>query len=89
MKIREASRSTPAGVLSFDEMPDLGRTLFIIGLLIAGVGLLLWSGFGRGWLGQLPGDVNYQRGNFSLHFPIVTCLVVSVILTVLIWLFRR
>jgi uncharacterized protein HemY len=76
-------------VLSFSEMPAAGRMLFIVGVLIAGVGLLLWSGFGRGWLGQLPGDVNYQRGNFSVHFPIVTCLVVSVILTILMWLFRR
>jgi len=89
MEIREASRSRPAAVLSLRGMPDVGRMLFIVGLLIAGVGLLLWSGFGRSWLGQLPGDVNYQRGNFSLHFPIVTCLLVSVILTVLMWLFRR
>lgn len=72
-----------------DEMPEIGRILFVVGLLIAGVGLLLWSGFGRGWLGQLPGDINYNKGHFSLHFPIVTCLIVSAILTILMWLFRK
>ena len=70
-------------------MPDVGRILVVVGLVITGLGVLLWSGFGRGWLGQLPGDVNYQRGNFSLHFPIVTCILVSIVLTILSWLFRR
>ncbi len=70
-------------------MPELGRLIFFAGLVLAGIGLLIWTGFGRGWLGQLPGDVNYQRGNFSLHFPIVTCLIISALLTLLSWLFRR
>jgi hypothetical protein len=70
-------------------MPDIGRLMVVGGLLIAAVGVLLWTGLGRGWLGQLPGDVNYQRGNFSFHFPLVTCLLVSAILTFLMWLFRR
>ncbi len=70
-------------------MPELGKLLFVIGLVLAGVGLLLWSGAGRGWLGQLPGDVNVLRGNFSFHFPIVTCLLISLILTLVMWLFRR
>jgi uncharacterized protein YybS (DUF2232 family) len=61
----------------------------IVGLLIAAVGVLLWSGVGRGWLGKLPGDINYTKGNFSFHFPIVTCLIVSVVLTLLLWLFRK
>lgn len=63
--------------------------LFIIGLVIAAIGLLLWSGVGRGWFGQLPGDINVSRGNASFHFPIVTCLVISAVLTVLMWLFRK
>ena len=70
-------------------MPEIGKMLFILGLVLAAVGLLIWSGVGRGWLGQLPGDVNVNRGNFSFHFPIVTCLVISLILTVVMWLFRR
>ena len=70
-------------------MNDLGKALVIIGLIIAAVGALLWSGFGRGWLGRLPGDINYSKENFSFHFPIVTCLLISLILTLLMWLFRK
>jgi uncharacterized protein YybS (DUF2232 family) len=70
-------------------MNDLGKFLVILGLLIAAVGVLLWSGVGKGWLGRLPGDINYSKGDFSFHFPIVTCLIVSVILTLLLWLFRK
>lgn len=70
-------------------MSELGKVIFLFGLLIAAIGLVIWSGVGRGWLGQLPGDINYQKGSFSFHFPIVTCLIVSAILTVLMWLFRR
>ena len=70
-------------------MNDLGKLLVIVGLVIAAVGALLWSGVGKGWLGRLPGDVNYSKGDFSFHFPIVTCLLVSIILTLLWWLFRK
>lgn len=70
-------------------MNDLGKFFVIVGLLIAAVGALLWSGVGRGWLGRLPGDINYTKGDFSFHFPIVTCLIVSVVLTLLLWLFRK
>ena len=70
-------------------MNEMGKYLVIVGLLIAAIGILLWSGVGRGWLGKLPGDINYTKGNFSIHFPIVTCLIVSVVLTLLLWLFRK
>lgn len=63
--------------------------LVVVGLIVAGVGVLLWTGIGKGWLGRLPGDIHYTRGNFSFYFPIVTCLLLSVILTFLLWLFRR
>ncbi len=70
-------------------MQDLGKFLVIAGLILAGVGVLLWSGFGKGWLGQLPGDIHYTRGNFGFHFPIVTCILLSMVLTLLMWLLRR
>ena len=71
------------------DVNEMGKFLVITGLAIAVVGALLWSGVGRGWLGRLPGDINYQRGGFSFHFPIVTCLILSVVLTILLWLFRK
>ncbi len=70
-------------------MNELGKTLMLLGLLLLLVGALLWSGFGRTWLGRLPGDFHYHRGNFSFHFPLVTCLLVSFFLTLLLWLFKR
>jgi len=50
---------------------------------------LLWSGAGKGWLGRLPGDIHYSRGNVSFYFPILTCLLVSLFLTLILWLFRK
>lgn len=70
-------------------MNELGKLLVWIGLLIVGIGLLLWSGVGRGWFGQLPGDIRVSRGGFSFHFPVVTCLVLSLVVSLLMWFFRR
>jgi hypothetical protein len=70
-------------------MTEFGKFLVIAGLTLTIVGLLLWSGFGRGWLGRLPGDIHYTRHNFSFHFPIVTCLLLSLLLSLILWLFRK
>ena len=63
--------------------------LFVFGLVITLVGLMLWTGFGKGWLGRLPGDIHYSRGNFTFYFPLVTCILVSLLLTFVLWLFRK
>jgi uncharacterized protein YybS (DUF2232 family) len=68
---------------------DLGKYLVLVGLLIAAVGVVLWSGFGRTWLGRLPGDIHYSRGHFTFYFPVVTCLLISAILTLLLWLLKK
>lgn len=70
-------------------MNELGKYLVVVGLAIAVIGVLLWTGFAKGWLGRLPGDINYSSEKFSLHFPIVTCLVLSALVTFLFWLFRK
>jgi len=70
-------------------MTELGKLLFIIGLMIAVIGALLWTGIGKNWLGRLPGDIHYTKNNFNFHFPIVTCLLLSLILTLVLWLFRK
>jgi len=70
---------------------DLGKVLIFLGLALAVVGLLLtWIPLPK--LGRLPGDLHIRRENWSLHFPLVTCLLVSVVLTLVFWLiqwFRR
>jgi hypothetical protein len=71
-------------------MQEVGKFILIIGLVLVAVGALLWrfpSLFG--WVCRLPGDVSVQKGNFSFYFPIVTCILISVIVTLLSWLFRR
>lgn len=70
-------------------MQDIGKVLMVVGAAVLLVGLLLWSGVGRDWLGRLPGDITYTRGNFSFQFPVVTSLLLSLLLTLVIWLFRR
>lgn len=70
-------------------MTELGKLLVIVGLLVAAVGALMWSGVGRTWLGRLPGDIHYSRGQFNFYFPVVTCLLISAVLTLLLWLFRK
>jgi len=70
-------------------MSDLGKLLVIVGLVVAGIGLLLWSGVGKGWFGRLPGDIHYTKGNFSFYFPVVTCVLLSLVLSLILWLFRK
>ena len=70
-------------------MNEVGKMLVVLGLVLAAVGALIWSGLGRGWFGRLPGDIHYPKENFSFHFPIVTCLLLSAILTLALWLFRK
>jgi Protein of unknown function (DUF2905) len=64
----------------------MGKTLLVIGLLIAGAGLLVMLGVP---LGRLPGDIYFRRGSTTFYFPIATCVLVSVVLSVLFALLRR
>jgi hypothetical protein len=71
-------------------MQEVGKFVLIVGLLMVAAGVILWrfpSLFG--WVGKLPGDISVQKGNFSFYFPIVTCILVSIVITLLSWLFRR
>ena len=67
---------------------DFGRFLITAGIVLIVVGLL-WPWLSRLGLGRLPGDIVVERENFRFYFPIVTSLVVSLVLTLLIWFFRR
>jgi hypothetical protein len=68
---------------------ELGRLLIIVGGLLLVAGLVLVF-FGRiPGVGRLPGDIVYRRGNFTFYFPVVTCILLSIVLTLLWGLFRR
>ena len=70
-------------------MREIGRLLVVYGGTVVIIGLLLLSGFGAGWLGRLPGDIRIERGHSAFYFPIVTCIIISILLRLLLSLFRR
>jgi hypothetical protein len=70
-------------------MPEFGRTLIILGIVIIALGLLFTFGGKIPWLGHLPGDIHLQRGRFSFYFPITTCIVISILISLVLYLFRR
>jgi hypothetical protein len=67
---------------------DIQRLLIGLGLVILVAGII-WPILSRIGLGQLPGDIMFQRGAATFYFPPVTCIIVSVLLSVLFWLFNR
>ena len=68
-------------------MRDVGKLIVIVGVITTLVGLLLWSGFAPKWLGRLPGDIRIEREHSSFYFPIVTCIVLSIVLSLLLSVF--
>ena len=70
-------------------MGDLGRLLIFFGIVLVVVGVLLTVAGKLPWLGKLPGDIYYKGEHVTFYFPIVTCLLVSVVLSLLFYLFRR
>lgn len=76
-------------------MSDLtvfGKILIGLGVLIALVGLLFYFAGrapGLGWFGRLPGDIAVERDNYRVYFPITTSIIVSVVLSLLLWLVAR
>jgi len=66
----------------------VSKWLITLGLILVAAGLL-WPVMSKLGLGRLPGDIVVQREGFSLYFPLMTCLVVSVIVSIIIWIFRR
>jgi thiamine transporter ThiT len=70
-------------------MREIGRFLVFIGVVVVLVGLVFWGGFAPNWLGRLPGDIRIERGNSAFYFPIVTCIILSILLSLIFSLFRR
>jgi hypothetical protein len=68
-------------------MRDLGKLIVIIGVVTTVVGFVMWSGLMPKWLGRLPGDIRIEREHSAFYFPIVTCIIISIILSLLFSLF--
>jgi len=70
-------------------MADLGKLLILFGVVLVVVGVLLTFAGRIPWLGKLPGDIYYKGDHVSFYFPLATCVVISIVLSVLFYLFRR
>lgn len=70
-------------------MDSLGKMLLFFGGIMVVCGALLLLGGRLFGLGRLPGDIFVQRGNFTFYFPIITCIILSILLTIILNLFRR
>ena len=70
-------------------MAPLGKNLVMIGLMVALIGAAIWAAGSIPGVGRLPGDIYVRRGNFTFYFPLATCIVLSVIATLLLSLMRR
>lgn len=68
---------------------DLGKAVIISGLLLVCIGLFLVFGSKFSFLGRLPGDIRIERENFTLFFPLGTCLLISILISLVLWLFKR
>jgi uncharacterized membrane protein len=71
-------------------MSLIGKYILLIGIFLVITGLVLWFfGDKLSWLGNLPGDIKIKRDNFSFYFPITTMIIVSLILSFILWLARK
>ncbi len=70
-------------------MTGLGKVLIYLGIFLIVVGLIFSLGGKIPWLGHLPGDIYIQRERFTFYFPLTTCLLISVIITLVLYFFRR
>jgi hypothetical protein len=71
------------------DFSGMGRILIVIGLVIAGIGLAMVLAGKIPWLGRLPGDFLFRGKNFSFYFPMTTSILISVILTLVLWFINR
>ena len=71
-------------------MNDVGKILVVIGFGIVGLGALIWLAGKAGLpLGRLPGDIRIDRENLKFYFPFTTCILISLVLTLVMWLLRK
>ena len=68
-------------------MREVGKFIVIIGVVTTLVGFVMWSGLTPKWLGRLPGDIRIEREHSAFYFPIVTCIILSIVLSLLFSLF--
>ena len=68
---------------------SIGKSLIVLGLIMIAVGIVLVVIPKAPWLGKLPGDIAIKKDNYQFYFPITTCIIISVVLSILFYLFRK
>jgi hypothetical protein len=68
---------------------DLGKVLIVFGVIVALVGVILLVAPKIPWLGKLPGDITYHGKGFTFYFPLATCILLSLVLSLILYLFRK
>jgi len=68
---------------------ELGKILIFIGLLLAILGFVFIFGNKIPFIGRLPGDIAVERRNYSFYFPVTTCIIISVVISFILWLFNK
>ncbi len=71
------------------DLQPMARTLMFLGVVLSGFGLILLLAPKVPFIGRLPGDISIQREGFSFYFPLTSCLLASVLLSVLLWVVGR
>ena len=89
MQVQEA-RFQQIVPLQSVRVSDIGKILMVIGASLLALGAIIWlAGKGGVPLGRLPGDIEINRPGFKVYFPLMTCLLISVVLTVILWFLRK
>ncbi|MEE9572273.1 MAG: DUF2905 domain-containing protein [Candidatus Neomarinimicrobiota bacterium] len=70
-------------------MAEFGKILIFIGLLLAILGFVFIFGNKIPFIGRLPGDIAVERRNYSFYFPVATCIIISVVISFILWLFNK
>ena len=70
-------------------MNGIGRPLIILGLILVAAGVIISFAPRIPWLGKLPGDIYIRKEHFSFSFPLTTCILLSALLSLILWLLRR
>jgi hypothetical protein len=70
-------------------MAPLGKMLIIFGIIIVAVGVVLLLAQKIPHIGRLPGDIYVKKASFTFYFPLTTCIIISLVLTLIFWIFRR
>jgi hypothetical protein len=70
-------------------MAGLGKALIIFGIIVIALGVVITFAGKLPWLGRLPGDIHVKKENFTFYFPLATCILFSLIISFVLWLFRK